>query len=217
MILRMTQWHPIFAEVLRPSVAAPYDLRTTVPVGDLPREADFLVLRRKRSAPGPYRGLWRRLTVVNVFEFKGPTVATRRADLELLVELGLGIGRRLHTGRGALWPRVPASETSFWYLANRLGRPLLREAARQLRGWQVLGPGLWRGEVLGHPVFLVSGVELPVDEDSLPLHIVGRESPEQEREVVRLVAERTDLTKTYGGWLASLHPEAWKEYEIMAR
>src|SRR5262245_49967066 len=108
MILRMTQWHPIFAEVLRPIVSAHHCFRATVPVSELPREADFLVLRRKRSAPGPYRGLWRRLTIVNVFEFKGPTVTTRRADLELLVELGLGIGRRLHTGRGALWPRVPA-------------------------------------------------------------------------------------------------------------
>jgi hypothetical protein len=30
----MTQWHPIFAQLLRPAVEAYYEMETTFPVGD---------------------------------------------------------------------------------------------------------------------------------------------------------------------------------------
>jgi hypothetical protein len=63
----------------------------------------------------------------------------------------------------------------------------------------------------------VSSVDLPVEEDSLPLHLVGRESPATERLVARLLLERRELRERYGGWLASLHPTAWREVEDMAR
>jgi hypothetical protein len=56
-----------------------------------------------------------------------------------------------------------------------------------------------------------------VEEDSLPLHIVGREPLATERQVARLVGEHPGLQQLYGGWLASLHPMAWKEIEAMAR
>jgi hypothetical protein len=35
----MKQWHPIFARLLRPAVEAYYEVQTTLPVGDAPREA----------------------------------------------------------------------------------------------------------------------------------------------------------------------------------
>jgi hypothetical protein len=63
---------------------------------------------------------------------------------------------------------------------------------------------------------LVSGVDLPVDEESLPLHVIGKEPPATERAVARLVLERPELQTRYGGWLATLHPAAWEEVEIMA-
>src|SRR5438045_503576 len=37
----MIQWHPIFAQLLRPAVEGYYELETTFPVGDAPREADY--------------------------------------------------------------------------------------------------------------------------------------------------------------------------------
>src|ERR1700730_4821371 len=117
----MTQWHPIFAELLRPVVQAYYEMETTVPVGDAPREADIVLLRRASQVAPPFRGLWRHLTAWNVLEFKGPTVSPRRGDLELLLELGLGIDRRLrqeHAGqhgrrrkdkyRSGIWPMTCA-------------------------------------------------------------------------------------------------------------
>jgi hypothetical protein len=51
----------------------------------------------------------------------------------------------------------------------------------------------------------------------MPLHVVGREPLATERQVAQLVLEQPDLQRLYGGWLASLHPTAWKEIEAMAR
>src|SRR5437016_14225793 len=131
----MKQWHPIFAQLLRPVVEAWYDVQTTVPVGDAPREADFVLLRRTGVTPLPFRGLWRHLTAWNILEFKGPTVSPRYGDVELLIELGLGIDRKLRAGR-----RRPApAEVSFWYLANRLGQRFLRSADERLGALEVLG------------------------------------------------------------------------------
>jgi hypothetical protein len=52
----MTQWHPIFAQLLRPVVERYYEVLTTVPVGDAPREADFVLLCRTGQMLPPFRG-----------------------------------------------------------------------------------------------------------------------------------------------------------------
>ncbi len=214
----MTQWHPIFAKLLRPAVEAYYEMETTFPVGDAPREADFVLLRRTTTTPPPFRGLWRNLTPWNVLEFKGPTVSPRRGHIESLIELGLGIDRRLRARPAVPGQRRPAAEdVSFWYLVNHLGRRFLREAKRLLGELEEVGPGLWRSRVLGRLVFLVSSIDLPVEVDSLPLHIVGQEPLATELAVAQLVVGQPELQQLYGGWMASLHAAAWKEIEAMAR
>ncbi len=50
---KTTQWHPLFAELLRPLLQDYYDVETNVPVGDAPREADILLLRRTSAEPTP--------------------------------------------------------------------------------------------------------------------------------------------------------------------
>jgi hypothetical protein len=214
----LIQWHPAFAGLLRPVVEGHYAMRATQPVEDTPREADYVLLRRKARATPPFRGLWRYLTVWNVLEFKGPTVSARHGDIERLVELGLGIERRLHVEcrqDGRARP-VPA-EVAFWYLANKLGRRFLSAAERKLGRLEALGPGLWGSRVLGRMVFLVSSIDLPVEEDTLPLHIIAKEPPATERQIAQLVVERPALQALYSAWLAILHPAAWKEAETMAR
>jgi hypothetical protein len=214
----MVQWHPLFAKLLRPVVETHYEVQTGVPVGDVPLQADIVLLRRTTPGPLPFHGLWSRLTTWNVLEFKGPTVSPRLRDLDLLVELGLGIDRRLNEDRVRRHlPPLAPGEVSFWYLANRLGRRLLRDAGPWLGPLVPDGPGVWRSLVLQRPVYLVSGAHLPVDEDSLPVHLVGREPPEAERQVGRFLAERPGLWQRYGQWLAALHPDVWKEVRVMAR
>src|SRR5271157_1203131 len=105
-VVHMKQWHPVLARMLRPAVGAYYDIQTTLPVGDSPREADFVLLRRTGQAPPPFRGLWRHLTIWNILEFKGPTVSPRLGDIDLLIELGLGIDRRLRERRAQGQRRV---------------------------------------------------------------------------------------------------------------
>jgi hypothetical protein len=86
-------------QLLRSLVEDYYELQTGVPVGDAPRLADLVLLRRHSPRALPFRGLWRFLTTWNVLEFKGPTVSVRHGDLDLLIELGLGIHRRLNEER----------------------------------------------------------------------------------------------------------------------
>jgi hypothetical protein len=95
----MQPWHPLFAQLLRPVLEGYYEMQTNVPVGDAPRQADLVLLRRTFTGALPFRGLWKELTTWNVLEFKGPTVSPRLRDLDRLVELGLGIDRRLNDER----------------------------------------------------------------------------------------------------------------------
>jgi hypothetical protein len=217
MARRKIQWHPLFARLLRPRVERYYEVQTNVAVGDLPRQADILLLRRREVEPAPLAGLWRWLTTWNVLEFKGPTVAARPRDLLLLLELGLGIERRLNSERQRQGQRLlDESEVSFWYLANRLGNRFLQYAERRL-GALDGGAGLWRGRALGFSCVLVSTVDLPVDEDSLALHVLGREPLDKEREVGRLVTGQADWLQVYRGVFATLHAPVWKEMKAMAK
>lgn len=214
----MRQWHPLFTQLIRPAMERYYLLQANMPVGDAPREADLVLLRRTSTGPLPFQGLWKDLTTWDVLEFKGPTVSPRLGDLDLLVELGLGIHRRLNEERlrQRLSPLGPR-EMSFWYLTNRLGSRFLRGAEQRLGHLEPHGSGVWRCPVLQRMVFLVSTVNLPVDEDSLPLHLLGKEPRATELAVGHFVAEQPALWQRYGAWLKVLHPATFQEIRAMAR
>jgi hypothetical protein len=213
-----TQWHPLFAELLRPLVEEYYEVRTNMPVGDMPREADLVLLRRTTAAAPPFQGLWRHLTPWNILEYKGPSVSARFEHLDLLIELGLGIHRRLNEERAKEKRRpVPASEVSFWYFANHLGRRFHSEASRKVGALEACGEGVWRTRCLDRQVFLISGVNVPVEHDSVPLHILASEPLENELALARLLIQQPMLFELYGHFLGSLHPETLKELKAMAR
>jgi hypothetical protein len=83
------QWHPLFAHLLRPVLEEYYEVQTNVPVGDVPREADIVLLRRRRRQRPPLRGIWRRLTEWNVLEFKGPSVSPRSQSASVGKRIGI--------------------------------------------------------------------------------------------------------------------------------
>ncbi len=117
------QWHPFFAYLLRPLVERCYDVQTDLPVGDLPRRSDITLVRKTSDVPLLFQGLWSRLTPWNVLEYKGPTVSPRFAELHDLLELGLGIHRRLNEQQAKeRLPEVDYADMSFWYLVNHIGR-----------------------------------------------------------------------------------------------
>jgi hypothetical protein len=212
----MIQWHPLFARLLRPVLEDYYDIQTNVPVGDLPRQADIILLRRTSTGRPPFESLWRHLTRWNILEFKGRTESARVADIDLLIEVALGIQRRLQE-RQAAGKALRGAEVSFWYLANHLGRRFLRDAERLLGGLESVSAGLWRWQTLTRPVWLVSNRDVPVDRESVPVHLVSDEPGTQERAVAQLVASQPDWWTIYSPWLATLHPSLWKEVLTMAR
>jgi len=88
--------------------------------------------------------------------------------------LGLGIDRRLNAERGRQGQRrLQENEVSFWYIANKLSERFRRVAEHRLGRLEACSAGVWRATVLGYSCLLVSTVDLPVDEDSFPLHVLG--------------------------------------------
>jgi len=211
------QWHPIFAHLLRPLVERYFELRTDQPVGDIPRQSDIVLLRKTLAGAAPFQGLWRRLTPWNVLEYKGPTVSPRFDELHDLLELGLGIHRRLNElERKAQRPEMDCPDVSFWYLVNHLGQRFLAELPRRLPGSREEEPGIWQAEVFGHPVLLVSVQELPVHRDSLALHLLAGVPEAEQRTVTDVLKAEPALWPSYGAWLAHREPAIWQEIVRMA-
>lgn len=210
----MTQWHPIFDELLRRALRDYYEVQTNMPVGDLPREADIVLVRRASVRKPPFRTLWRRLTRWNVLEFKGRSESARVADVDLLAEVGLGIQRRLQEQEPQT--RIERGEMSFWYLANHLGKRFLRGAIELTENLMAAGPGLWHGRVLGRPLWLVSNQDVPIDAESAPVSIVSEQTQDRALELARVIASSDVLWGTYGSLLGALFPQHRKEFEEMA-
>ncbi len=214
----MIQWHPLFAQLLRSLVEDYYAVETNVPVGDLPREADILLLRRTTPAPPPFHGIWQHLTQWNVLEFKGPSDDPALRDLDLLVEVGLGIDRRFNEQRVQDGQAVlERAEVSFWYLANHLGRRFLAEAQDLFGECTALTEGLWRCRALRHAVFLVSRDTLPVEPDTVPLHLVCREADQVKLQLTQVVLQQPGWWQRFGSFLLAFHPHLKQEIERMAQ
>jgi hypothetical protein len=214
----MIQWHPLFAQLLRPLLEGYYEVETNMPVGDAPRAADIVLVRRTSAQPPPFVGLWKDLTTWNVLEYKGPTVSARLGDLDELIELGLGIHRRLNE-QGAKRKEKPLgpADVSWWYLAENLGRRFLRDAPALLGPLETWGPGVWRCAVLQRWLYLISRTALPVGQDSLPLHLLAVGESERWDELRPVLEGLPILREQYSQWLASLNPDLIKELRSMAK
>jgi hypothetical protein len=211
-----TQWHPLFARLLRLLLEDFYQVDVEVPVSDLPRKGDLFVLRRTGSAEPPFTGLWLYLSEWNVLEFKGPTDSPQEADLDLLMHVGTGIGYRFNEERRQRREEVvPNRRISLWYLAPTLSEPFLDQARARLHLDYEPG-GMWRGRAWGHPISLVGYRDAPVEVDTVPLHLLAP-PPAAAPSLAQLLSGRADLLQRYGTLLFSLHPDLWKEVRVMAQ
>jgi hypothetical protein len=216
----MIQWHPLFVQLLRPVVGDYYEIETNVAVGDAPREADVMLLRRTQQAEPPFEVLWNYLTPWNVLEYKGPSVSARINDVRLLVELGLGIYRKVNEERAKdKKPRVAPAEVSFWYIRHSLGKRF-RTGMQALLGANALervANGIWTCRVFDHLVYLVGGQALPFGRESFPLQFLHVQPPAWDRAAAELLLGDPALQKSCGSLMPVLHPELFKEIVAMAR
>ena len=209
-----TQWHPLFAHLLTLLVEPYYTVETEVPVSDLPRRGDLLLIRRQGSATPHFQGLWSRLTDWNVVEFKGPSDDAEIDDLELLAHVGTGLTYRLNEKRQPEEPRIANRQMAFWYLAPKLGETFLSHARMSMYLKYETG-GLWRGAVWGHPVYLLSYEDAPVEEDTIPMYLLGAES-KTPKELGTLVLGREELMRCFAKFFSALQPILFEEIRQMA-
>jgi hypothetical protein len=209
-----TQWHPLFARLLTILIEDYYEVETEVPVSDLPRRGDLFVIRRQGSATPHFQGLWSHLTDWNLVEFKGPSDDAEIDDLELLAHVGTGLTVRQNEKRQSPdEPRVTNRQVSFWYLAPKLGDTFLSHA-RCLMHLEYETGGLWRGAVWGHPVWLLAYEGAPVEEDTVPMHLLGDEAITP-KELGTLILQNEPLLRSYAPWLSALQPNLYEEIRHM--
>jgi hypothetical protein len=202
-----TQWHPLFIQLLRPLIEEFYDLETAVEVGDTPRQADLVLLRRMHRTP-KFHAIWRHLTTWNILEYKGPSVSARLEHVDLLVELGLGIERRLNEiGRKEKQTPVPPGEVSFWYLTDKIGRRFLKNVTSRLGNLKPESAGIWSCSILQRRMFLVSIQELPVDEESVAFHLLHGEPGDAGLSALRLTVTKPPLWDLYSQTFNFLYPD----------
>jgi hypothetical protein len=82
---------------------------------------------------------------------------------------------------------------------------------------EVLAAGVWRARLLQRSLVLVSGRELSVERDSVPVHLLGKEPLPNTPALAQLLGRQPDLWSLYGSWIAGTHPALLEEIRDMAR
>jgi hypothetical protein len=204
-----TQWHPAFAELLNLLLRDYYEIHTEVPVSELPRAGDVLLVRRHGLPSPPFEALWSHLREWNVIEFKGMTDHAEAADLEMLVHVGSGITARINERRReAKEPPLTNNLVAFWYVAPLVGQTFI-EAAQGRSSVTYETEGVWQAYAWGHPVFFVSVRDLPNKVDSLPLLLLSGGSSDEA--LAGLFATNRELVERMGRWLFINRPKLWRE------
>ena len=170
-------WHPFLAEGLRLSYADRLVIREKLALGDLPLEADLLVIRRDPKIVLPYPLEF--LGPQTLVEFKSPEDTADQAALEQLEIYGL-----LHVRREGLERR---GDLTLWLMASRVAANVSRPGRAELVGQREVGPGVTRGTLDGFPTYLVDLQAVPFTPDTIPLHMVA--SGRQERALVEFIVE----------------------------
>lgn len=133
----------------------------------------------------------------------------------MLVHVASGLTVRFNEERlSAGQERLATGKLSLWYVVPTLGETFLGQAQARTF-FQYETGGLWRGRVWGHPVWLVSARDLPVEVDTVPLHLLDRDPPAPAG-VGTLVLQDEELQRHFARWLSALQPLLWEEMRHMA-
>jgi len=157
-------WHPFLAQMLRLSYADRLIIQEQLSLGDLPLEADLLLIRRDPALALPFPlGFLGQRTLV---EFKSPDDTADQAALEQLEIYGM-----LYLRRERLQQRT---DLTLWLMASRFASNVSQPGRAELVGLRQVGPGVRHGTLDGFPTVLVSLRDVPFSPDTIALHMVGR-------------------------------------------
>jgi hypothetical protein len=188
-------WHPYLADMLRRHCGQALEVHETVSLGDLPLEADLLLIRRDPgfALPFPYNFLGQYTLV----EYKSPDDTADQAALVQLESYAL------------LWlqraKRTQRKELTLWLVASRVAQNVSVVGGAGLVQTAALGPGVLGGWLDSFPVCLVDLQELPFTPETLPLHMVSR--GKQEQALVEYLVQHHQQHPQDLGVLQRLHPQ----------
>ncbi len=154
-------WHPFLAQMLRLSYADRLIVQEQVSLGDLPLQADLLLIRRNPAIvlPYPFEFPGARTLV----EYKSPDDTADQAALEQLEIYGL-----LYVRREGLRQR---RDLTLWLMATTFAANVSQPGRTELTGLHEVGPGVQQGLVDGFPTYLVDLPAVPFSPDTIPLHM----------------------------------------------
>jgi hypothetical protein len=181
--------------MLRLSYADRLIVQEQVSLGDMPLQADLLLIRRDPAIRLPYP-----------LEFLGsPDDTADQAALEQLEIYGL-----LHVRRERLRQR---RDLTLWLMATNIAANVSQPGRTELAGLQEIGPGVRRGTLDGFPTFLIDLQAVPFSPETIPLHMVA--GGRQERSLVEYLIEHHKQYPQQLDLLPSLHGFALMETLLM--
>jgi hypothetical protein len=162
-------WHPLLAEMLRQTYGDRLVIQETVSLGDLPLEADLLLIRRepRQPLPFPFEFLGARTLV----EYKSPDESGDQAALHQLETYAM-----LWLQREGLTSR---QNLTLWLVASRFSPNVSQRGGAELVRMFEPGPGVVGGSLDGFPTYLIDLQRVPFSPDTLPLHLASRGQQEQ--------------------------------------
>ncbi|MGH7202361.1 MAG: hypothetical protein ACREJB_17280, partial [Planctomycetaceae bacterium] len=182
-----TWWHPLLVGLLDWELGDAYEVRGEVNVGTAPLRADIVLIRREsgelpESARRDLRILVERLNRWTLIEFKGPTDALDRFDLDRL----LGVAYLFCSQQ----PKpIRSSDLSLIVLAPRLNRPF-RENLR-VRGFSAHEeePGVHRLEGLSFSAWIIETDRITGPQEPI-LTLVSRTLLRDPRRIIEQIGAR---------------------------
>ena len=150
---RRTWWHPLLVDLFKWVLHTAYEVWDEVPVGTMPLRLDIVLIRRLRgrlpkSAARDLAALLPRLNRFTLVEFKGPTDALIRGDLDSL----LG---HAHLYRAQARRPIDRGDLSLIIIAPRLNRAFQSDLRRSGCTWHEEEPGIHRIEGLMFSAWIV--------------------------------------------------------------
>jgi hypothetical protein len=207
----LTYWHTLHHELLLAQLGADYHLETDQPVGELPRRANTVLLRKPTPPTVRFNGVFSRLSLINVMEYNSPDEAATVDTLQHLIAVGTGMALRL---RERPYPNQPAFTLpglSLWLLTPSITAELESELMLRLhfRRRDNDAPGLFTGQIGFHPVNVVVYNRALVEEDTLSLRMLRCSSAYHE-DWAKILLAHPDWLQALIPLLATYTPEIWR-------